>query len=79
MGVLCPLGNDVRSTWNAMLEGESGIGLITQFGHASRQQGLELFVQHLLEGVGRGRARSGKAGQRSLDMTAKAFIWPPRT
>lgn len=31
MGVLSPLGNDVRTTWDAMVEGKSGIGPITQF------------------------------------------------
>jgi 3-oxoacyl-[acyl-carrier-protein] synthase II len=31
MGALSPLGNDVRSTWDAMVEGKSGIGPITQF------------------------------------------------
>jgi 3-oxoacyl-[acyl-carrier-protein] synthase II len=31
MGVLSPLGNDVPSTWDAMIEGKSGIGPITQF------------------------------------------------
>jgi 3-oxoacyl-[acyl-carrier-protein] synthase II len=31
MGVLTPLGNDVRTTWDAMVEGKSGIGPISQF------------------------------------------------
>ena len=31
MGTLNPLGNDVTSTWEAVLSGRSGIGPITQF------------------------------------------------
>ncbi len=31
MGCLTPVGNDVATTWEAMLEGRSGIGPITQF------------------------------------------------
>jgi 3-oxoacyl-[acyl-carrier-protein] synthase II len=31
MGVLTPLGNDVASTWDAMIAGRSGVGPITQF------------------------------------------------
>jgi 3-oxoacyl-[acyl-carrier-protein] synthase II len=31
LGVVCPLGNDVASTWDALLAGRSGIGPITQF------------------------------------------------
>jgi 3-oxoacyl-[acyl-carrier-protein] synthase II len=31
MGALSPIGNDVRSTWDGMVEGKSGIGSITQF------------------------------------------------
>jgi 3-oxoacyl-[acyl-carrier-protein] synthase II len=31
MGCLSPLGNDVPTTWQAMLQGRSGIGPITQF------------------------------------------------
>ena len=31
MGVVTPLGNDVASTWDAMVAGRSGVGPITQF------------------------------------------------
>jgi 3-oxoacyl-[acyl-carrier-protein] synthase II len=31
LGALTPLGNDVRSTWEALIRGESGAGPITQF------------------------------------------------
>jgi 3-oxoacyl-[acyl-carrier-protein] synthase II len=31
LGCISPLGNDVRSTWNAAINGESGVGLITHF------------------------------------------------
>ena len=31
LGVISPLGNDVPSTWGALLEGRSGIGPITRF------------------------------------------------
>ena len=31
LGAVTPLGNDVRSTWEALIRGESGAGPITQF------------------------------------------------
>ncbi|HSQ11042.1 MAG TPA: beta-ketoacyl synthase N-terminal-like domain-containing protein, partial [Burkholderiaceae bacterium] len=31
LGVISPLGNEVPSTWAALLEGRSGIGPITRF------------------------------------------------
>ena len=31
LGVVCPLGNDVKSTWNHLLEGQSGIAAINHF------------------------------------------------
>src|SRR5215831_16103558 len=31
LGALTPLGNDVESTWTALLAGENGAGPITQF------------------------------------------------
>lgn len=31
LGVICPVGNDVQSTWDALLRGESGMGPITHF------------------------------------------------
>ncbi|HSJ09497.1 MAG TPA: beta-ketoacyl-ACP synthase II, partial [Longimicrobiales bacterium] len=31
MGLITPVGNDVPSTWNALLEGKGGVGPITQF------------------------------------------------
>src|SRR4051812_29158224 len=31
LGALSPLGNDVRSTWDALIRGENGAGPITQF------------------------------------------------
>ena len=31
LGTLSPLGNSVKDTWSALLEGRSGIGPITQF------------------------------------------------
>ena len=31
LGCISPLGNDVQSTWKAVLNGESGVGLITHF------------------------------------------------
>src|ERR1035437_6351869 len=31
MGVVTPLGNDVTSTWDALIAGRSGVGPITQF------------------------------------------------
>ena len=35
MGLVTPVGNDVPSSWSAILAGRSGIGLITQFDHSS--------------------------------------------
>jgi 3-oxoacyl-[acyl-carrier-protein] synthase II len=37
MGALTPVGNDVRSTWDALLAGKSGVGPVTLF-DASRSQ-----------------------------------------
>jgi 3-oxoacyl-[acyl-carrier-protein] synthase II len=34
LGAVSPLGNDVETTWRAILAGESGAGPITQFDHA---------------------------------------------
>jgi 3-oxoacyl-[acyl-carrier-protein] synthase II len=31
LGVVCPLGNEVSTTWQALLEGQSGVGPITLF------------------------------------------------
>ncbi|MEE8109489.1 MAG: beta-ketoacyl synthase N-terminal-like domain-containing protein, partial [bacterium] len=31
MGMITPLGNDVETTWSALVEGKSGIGPITYF------------------------------------------------
>jgi 3-oxoacyl-[acyl-carrier-protein] synthase II len=31
LGAVCPLGNNARDTWTAMVEGRSGIGPLTQF------------------------------------------------
>ncbi|MCK4740733.1 MAG: beta-ketoacyl-ACP synthase II [Anaerolineales bacterium] len=31
LGCISPLGNDIQSTWEAVLAGESGVGLITHF------------------------------------------------
>lgn len=31
LGIICPLGNDVTTTWSAMIEGRSGIGRLTKF------------------------------------------------
>ena len=31
MGAVTPLGNDIESTWSALLAGESGASEITQF------------------------------------------------
>ena len=31
LGLLSPVGNDVASTWRALLDGANGVGLITQF------------------------------------------------
>lgn len=31
MGLLSPVGNDVATTWRALLDGANGVGLITQF------------------------------------------------
>ena len=31
LGCISPLGNDLQSTWEAVLAGESGVGLITLF------------------------------------------------
>ena len=31
LGLLSPVGNDVASTWRALLDGANGAGLITQF------------------------------------------------
>src|SRR6476469_554196 len=33
LGVVSPLGNDVETTWQRLLAGESGAGPITQFDH----------------------------------------------
>ncbi len=35
MGLITPLGNDLPSTWNAILAGRSGAGYITQFDHTA--------------------------------------------
>src|SRR6185437_3284975 len=34
MGAVSPLGNDVQTSWERLLAGESGAGPITQFDHA---------------------------------------------
>jgi 3-oxoacyl-[acyl-carrier-protein] synthase II len=34
LGAVSPLGNDVQSTWNAVIEGRSGIATITRFDHS---------------------------------------------
>jgi 3-oxoacyl-[acyl-carrier-protein] synthase II len=34
MGAVSPLGNDVRTTWQGVIEGRSGIGPITRFDHS---------------------------------------------
>lgn len=31
MGTICPLGNDVETTWRRLLAGESGVGPVTKF------------------------------------------------
>ena len=31
IGAVTPLGNDIESTWSALIAGESGAGPITQF------------------------------------------------
>jgi len=31
MGIVCPLGNDVKTTWRRLLAGESGVGRVTRF------------------------------------------------
>ena len=31
MGAVTPLGNDLKTTWQAVINGSSGIGLITRF------------------------------------------------
>jgi beta-ketoacyl-acyl-carrier-protein synthase II len=31
LGCVCPLGNDARTTWRAMVEGRSGVGRVTKF------------------------------------------------
>ena len=38
LGAISPVGNDVATTWRALLEGVSGAGPITQFdaSHVSR-------------------------------------------
>src|SRR5438045_8449783 len=33
LGMVSPLGNDVDSSWRALVAGESGVGEITQFDH----------------------------------------------
>ena len=35
MGLVTPVGNDVPSSWSAILAGRSGIGLITEFDHSA--------------------------------------------
>ncbi len=35
LGMVTPLGNDVPSSWAALLAGHSGVGIITQFDHSS--------------------------------------------
>ncbi|HNX38013.1 MAG TPA: beta-ketoacyl-ACP synthase II [Candidatus Cloacimonadota bacterium] len=37
MGALTPVGNTVRETWDALLEGKSGVGLITRFDASDMQ------------------------------------------
>jgi 3-oxoacyl-[acyl-carrier-protein] synthase II len=31
LGIVCPVGNDIASTWDALLSGQSGVGPITHF------------------------------------------------
>jgi 3-oxoacyl-[acyl-carrier-protein] synthase II len=31
LGIICPLGNDVPTVWNRLLDGKSGIGAVTKF------------------------------------------------
>jgi 3-oxoacyl-[acyl-carrier-protein] synthase II len=35
MGLITPLGNDLPSTWSAILAGRSGVGIITRFDHSA--------------------------------------------
>jgi 3-oxoacyl-[acyl-carrier-protein] synthase II len=35
MGIICPLGNDVESTWEGLLKGKNGVGPITRFDASS--------------------------------------------
>lgn len=35
IGLVTPVGNDVPSTWDALLAGRSGVGIITQFDHSA--------------------------------------------
>ncbi len=40
LGMLTPLGNDVESTWSALVEGRSGIGRITCFDASAYEQAI---------------------------------------
>ena len=43
LGAVTPLGNDVETTWNALLAGKSGIGPITRWDasqHSTRIAGM---------------------------------------
>ncbi|MCC6237719.1 MAG: beta-ketoacyl-ACP synthase II [Dehalococcoidia bacterium] len=40
LGMLTPLGNDVESTWSALVEGRSGIGTITCFDASAYEQAI---------------------------------------
>jgi 3-oxoacyl-[acyl-carrier-protein] synthase II len=35
MGIICPLGNDVESTWEGLVKGKNGVGPITRFDASS--------------------------------------------
>ena len=47
LGMVTPLGNDVETSWRALLAGESGAGPITQFDHARLPGPLRLRAEGL--------------------------------
>lgn len=48
VGLVTPLGNDVETTWQALLRGESGVSLITAF----ETSGFETRIAAQVRGFG---------------------------
>ena len=63
LGALTPLGNDARSSWDALIAGESGAGPITQFDAA------EFPVTRVEVWLDQRRMADGPSNNLTLDLT----------